>query len=198
MVDRETPPPAPPPEKAPPPRMEPGVLLGAASVLYLLLFLGAFAWIRLRGDSLALQGRFGALAETGIGIGAGLALAAASAVVSRMSGAARRLEESFRSLLGPLRAPEALFLALLSGFVEEVVFRAALQPAVGLVGASLVFGLLHVGPKRIFLLWTLFAVGMGFLLGWLFAWTEGLAAPVFLHVTLNAVNLARLGRPQKS
>jgi membrane protease YdiL (CAAX protease family) len=178
--------------------MPPAVLLGAASVLYLILFLGAFAWIRFRGDSLALGGRFGAAAELGIGAGAGLALAGASAAVSLGSGAARRLEEEFRALLGPLRPPEALFLALLSGFVEEVVFRAGLQPAVGLVWASLVFGLLHVGPKRIFLLWTLFAVGMGFLLGWLFAWTEGLAAPVSLHVTLNAVNLARLGRLQKS
>ena len=80
-------------------------------------------------------------------------------------------------------------LALASGVAEEAFFRGALQPHVGLVAASLIFGVVHFVPRREFLPWTVFAVAAGFLLGWLFDTTGNLVAPVVAHTTINAVNL---------
>ena len=97
----------------------------------------------------------------------------------------------------PLRGlgvPDALLLAAASGLAEEMFFRGALQPRVGLVVASALFGVLHFAPRRELLPWTVFAVVMGFVLGWLFAWSGSLLAPVIAHTVINAVNLPLLVR----
>ncbi|MHC5039675.1 MAG: lysostaphin resistance A-like protein [Planctomycetota bacterium] len=171
----------------------PGLII-AASVAYGLMFLAGWGWIQLRGDALVFSGAWGLGIEGGVGAGAGLLIGLGSAVLSRVSRHSRGLEREFRTLLGPLSSMEVLILAALSGLVEEVVFRAAVQPKLGLVLTSLLFGALHVGPGRVYLLWTVFAVGMGFLLGGLFEMTGGLAAPVCLHFTVNAINLTRIVR----
>jgi membrane protease YdiL (CAAX protease family) len=72
---------------------------------------------------------------------------------------------------------------------EEAFFRGALQPHVGLVAASLIFGLAHFAPRRDLLPWTAFSLGAGLLLGGLFEMTGNLLAPVAAHALINAVNL---------
>ena len=79
--------------------------------------------------------------------------------------------------------------SVLSGVGEELLFRGALQPLVGVVVSSLLFGLLHVGPDRRYLLWTVWAVAVGFLFAGLYEWTGGLLAPVVAHVAHNGVTL---------
>jgi uncharacterized protein len=64
-----------------------------------------------------------------------------------------------------------------------------LQPEIGLVASSLLFGVLHVGPDRRYLVWTLWAVAAGFLFGLLYLWTGGILAPVTAHVMHNAATL---------
>jgi membrane protease YdiL (CAAX protease family) len=92
-------------------------------------------------------------------------------------------------LVGGASRGELVGLAVLSGVGEEALFRGALQPLVGLIPASLLFGLLHVGPDRRYLAWTLSAVVAGFLFGLLYRTTGGLLAPVAAHVLHNAVML---------
>ncbi len=88
---------------------------------------------------------------------------------------------------------------MLSGFAEELFFRGALQGTVGLVGATILFGLLHSGPGKAFRLWTLFALLAGGILGLLMHWRGNLLGPVAGHFLVNAVNLRRLaGRAQDS
>jgi membrane protease YdiL (CAAX protease family) len=82
-----------------------------------------------------------------------------------------------------------VFVSLLSGVGEEMLFRGALQPLVGLVLSALLFGALHVGPDRRYLLWTAWAVLAGLLFGLLYRWTGGLLAPVVAHAVHNAVTL---------
>jgi membrane protease YdiL (CAAX protease family) len=94
--------------------------------------------------------------------------------------------------LGPLSTRDCLVLALLSGIAEEALFRAALQPDVGLVAASLLFGLAHLAPRRELAPWTLFAVAAGLLFGALFDATGNLVAPCVAHFLVNAINLRRL------
>ncbi len=110
------------------------------------------------------------------------------------------LARALAEALGPLSLPDALLLAAASGFAEELFFRGALQPRVGWLLASLLFGCVHFVPRREFLPWTVFAVGAGFLFGGLFLWTGNLVAPIVAHAVVNGVNLPllvrRYGRPE--
>jgi membrane protease YdiL (CAAX protease family) len=103
---------------------------------------------------------------------------------------ARRLAET----LGPLSPARILFLAAASGIGEELFFRGALQPRVGLVAASLLFGVAHLVPSRPLALWSVFAAAAGLLFGVLFERTGNLVAPAVAHVAVNALNLRWLVR----
>jgi membrane protease YdiL (CAAX protease family) len=107
---------------------------------------------------------------------------------------ARELEQTLADLLGGLDLSQTLALALISGFAEEVFFRGAVQGSFGIVPATLVFALLHGGPGRPFLLWTLFALAAGAVFGGLALTRGNLLAPIVAHVLVNAVNLRRLAR----
>ncbi len=87
------------------------------------------------------------------------------------------------------RARDLILLAVMSGVGEEALFRGALQPILGIFITSLLFGALHVGPDRRYLVWTVWAVWAGLLFGALYEWTGGILAPVTAHVLHNAVSL---------
>ncbi len=130
----------------------------------------------------------------GLSAALGLGLALGTIVLTRVWVSrfawARELHVSFREVLGGLGGGAALVLALASGIGEELFFRAGMQPSLGWVLTSLIFGGVHVGPDRRFLPWTIWAVVMGFLLGGLYALSGSLLGPVLAHVTINAVNLS--------
>ena len=129
---------------------------------------------------------------TGLALGA--ATACATVALGLLAYAALPVFRALSEELAPLlvdgtRGRDLVALAALSGVGEEVLFRGALQPEIGIVASSILFGALHVGPDRRFLLWTLWAVGAGFIFGALYAWTGGILAPVFAHALHNAATL---------
>src|SRR5688572_4852498 len=67
---------------------------------------------------------------------------------------ARGLHRDFRGLLGNLNARDIFVLAASSSIGEELLFRGALLPWIGLLPSTVVFALLHVGPGTRFLPWT--------------------------------------------
>lgn len=107
---------------------------------------------------------------------------------------ARALRRELKMLVEGASGGQLVLLALASGTAEELFFRGALQPSVGLVTTSLVFGLLHVGPRREFLPWTAWALVMGLVLGGVYELTGALEGPVIAHVLVNAVNLRVIAR----
>jgi membrane protease YdiL (CAAX protease family) len=109
--------------------------------------------------------------------------------VTRMTRWGEDLARELGAVLGRPSLVQCIALALMSGVAEEALFRGALQPAIGLVGASLLFGLAHFVPRRALLPWTGFTVAVGFLLGILYDATGNLLAPIVAHVVINAVNL---------
>lgn len=129
-----------------------------------------------------------------LGVAAAAALIALSDWATLKTRWGEDLARAMARALGPLSVSNAVLLALVSGFAEEVFFRGALQPRVGWLLASLLFGCVHFVPRREFLPWTGFAIGAGFLFGALFVWTGNLLAPVTAHVVVNGVNLPRLVR----
>ncbi len=96
--------------------------------------------------------------------------------------------------IGPIGWPAALWLALISGSAEEVLFRGALWPHLGLAGTTLLFGLVHVIPRRAFWTYPLFALLAGLLFGLLREGTGSVWPPALAHAVLNGVNLVWIGR----
>ncbi|MBA3610419.1 MAG: CPBP family intramembrane metalloprotease [Rubrobacter sp.] len=78
-----------------------------------------------------------------------------------------------------------VLVSVFSGIGEEAFFRGAVQPEFGLVVAAVLFGILHVGPDRRYLFWTVWAVLAGLLFGGLYAVTGGLLASMLAHVLHN-------------
>ena len=124
-----------------------------------------------------------------LGIGAGLVVVLLSRLAVRYYRWARRLHIDFRHLLGQLSSREIFILAVASAVGEELLFRGALLPWIGLVAQAVIFALLHIGPGVRFLPWTISALVMGLLFGWLVQLTGDLGAPIAAHFTINYLNL---------
>jgi membrane protease YdiL (CAAX protease family) len=126
-------------------------------------------------------------------IGLGLALAVLTIASTRLvvlrTRWGRTLRDEFRALLAEATPSDALWLAATSGVGEELLFRGALVPWWGALASSLAFGVLHVGPTRRFLGWTLWATGLGALLAMLFEATGRIEGCIVAHVLINAINL---------
>ena len=175
----------------------PGRLYRFAWGLYMLLAVAGALWIGLRRGviplSLFVDPRTWWL-DLGAGLALGLLLLGAWWGAERTFPLAKELEARLAGALGAISGSEAIALALLSGFAEELFFRGAVQGALGWAAATVLFGLLHSGPGKAFRLWTLFALLAGGLMGGLMAWRGNLLGPVAGHVLVNAVNLRRLAR----
>jgi len=176
-------------------------LVRTALLFYGLLLGVALAWRGgLAGESLLYahpRGRAAGLdplSDAALGAAAAAAVIALSWLWTSGSAWGERLARALAGLVGRPALGEIAVLALASGVGEEAFFRGALQPRVGLVAASLVFGLAHFVPRREFLPWTAFSVAAGFLLGALFEATGNLVAPVVTHALVNGVNLTLLTR----
>jgi uncharacterized protein len=102
---------------------------------------------------------------------------------------ARALHLAFRDLLGPLTNRDVFVLAASSSIGEELLFRGALLPWLGLWPSTLAFGLLHIGPGRRYLPWTISALVLGLGFGALAQWTGNLGAPIVAHFVINLLNL---------
>ena len=109
-------------------------------------------------------------------------------------GWARQLEEEFSILLSPLTTADALILASTSGFVEELFFRATLQPVFGLWVTSLAFGLLHYPVNRRMIPWTVLATLLGLVFGVVYDRTGSLLAVSLAHGLINLVELMTIVR----
>ncbi|MBF0565182.1 MAG: CPBP family intramembrane metalloprotease [Nitrospirae bacterium] len=101
-----------------------------------------------------------------------------------------------RSLFAEARLADVAAISVVAGICEESLFRGVLQAKFGLIAASLVFGFLHFVNLAYFV----FAVLMGFYLGWLFVYFKGLFVPVAVHFLYDFGALAYLlyvARPER-
>lgn len=124
-----------------------------------------------------------------IGALLGLTVVGLTRVATRQWQWARDLHSSFHDLLGPLTGREIVILALASSIGEELLFRGALLPWVGVWIQGIVFALLHIGPGRRFLPWTVSALVLGLAFGFLARWTGNLGGPIAAHFVINFLNL---------
>jgi membrane protease YdiL (CAAX protease family) len=126
------------------------------------------------------------------GIAFGLAIVGLTRAATKRYAWARLLHTSFHDLLGPLTGREIIILALASSVGEELLFRGALMPWLGLWLQAAIFAVLHVGPRKRFvqmLPWTASAFVLGLALGELAIRTTNLGAPIAAHFVINFLNL---------
>ncbi len=128
------------------------------------------------------------------GVLLGLGVGALSRVAVARSTWARELHTSFRNVLGPLTGREIVILALASAIGEELLFRGALLPWIGIGPQAVLFALLHIGPGRRFLVWTASALALGLACGVLAKVTGDLGGVIAAHFTINFANLRFIAR----
>jgi membrane protease YdiL (CAAX protease family) len=108
------------------------------------------------------------------------------------------LEENIFPMVREATPWELLAAAALAGAAEELLFRGLLQPRIGLVAASALFGYLH-GPSRGLVSLALWAGGVGAILGLIFRATGNLFVPALVHGLYDALALFYIRyRPEPS
>lgn len=166
-------------------------------MFYLVLAIAGLVWVGLREGTFDLALFVDTKSwwlDALLGLAAGAFLIVAWDVAGRFIPGAKELERRLAELLGNVSTGDAIGLAVLSGFGEELFFRGAVQGSWGLIPATLLFAVLHTGPGKVFRLWTLFAAIAGLAMGGLMLWRGNLLAPVLAHFLVNAVNLSRLSK----
>lgn len=106
-------------------------------------------------------------------------------------------DELAPDLVDRMSVPDLVLISVFSGVGEEMFFRGAVQPEFGLTVAALAFGLVHIGPDRRYLIWTLWAILAGFVFGFLYLYTGGLLAPMIAHGLHNAATFVIWKRTRK-
>ena len=157
--------------------------LAALAVVWRYLFDGELPWSAPGRAPLPLAVRLAA------GLGVGLAGVWLSRRWEARSALGARLSAELSQAIGPVTAPMAWSLGLASGLGEELLFRGAIQPHLGWLWASALFGAVHFLPGPGLWIWTVYSFAGGLALGGLFAWTGDVVAPVTAHVVLNGLQL---------
>ena len=169
-----------------------------AALFYGSLVLLAALWSLLRGFDLRV---FGDRPATGLFLGALTAACTVSlgVLAYRLLPSLRRIgEELAPRLIDGADRSALVLVSIFSGVGEEAFFRGAVQQEFGLVVASLLFGLAHVGPDRRYLFWTAWTVLAGFVFGVLYDLTRGLLGPVVAHAAHNAATLLLWKRSRRN
>ncbi|MCK4908571.1 MAG: CPBP family intramembrane metalloprotease [Planctomycetes bacterium] len=181
--------------RAPSEKSAPSLLPLVITVYSTLTLLGVLGIYFFQGST-ALNDSFRIAPQTvrifGWAVMAAIGVVICSALSAKLLRVVRLLEEEFAKILGSLTFWQIFILAGFSAVGEEIFFRGAIQPHLGLIITSLLFGLLHFPVNKKLIPWTVFAVGMGFLLGGLYLTTGSLVAPIITHFLINFINLFRL------
>jgi len=136
-----------------------------------------------------------------IGMGLGSVILVFSAILlsygARYFSWCRRIKHLMEYEVAPLfrhvSAWDAFLLALISGVSEEVLFRGILQAQIGIVGASILFGLAHVWRKDA-VIYGIYAAFIGAIFGGVYALTQNLWAPIMAHMLNNFVAIVYCGK----
>lgn len=178
------------PELTPLTRTQVLIAMGVTAVVLLLV---SKLWVQF-GSGIALSVRW-SVATAGIGVALGLGITVASSVVYALWPAYRRSADYYLELvLKPLVFPDLIWLGLLPGMSEELLFRGVMLPtfgldALGVLLSSLCFGVLHLSSLKQwpYVVW---ASIVGAALGTSALMTNNLLVPIVAHVITNLVSSA--------
>lgn len=160
----------------------------AATALILLLI--AKVWLHFDPTQFPFDLRW---PDLGIGMALGLVTSGVSALVYRLWPAYRRSADFYLAfVLAPLVVADSIWIGLLPGMSEELLFRGVMLPSIGLnatglVVSSLCFGVLHISGKHQWP-YAVWASLVGLVLGGSALITGNLLVPITAHVFTNFVS----------
>jgi membrane protease YdiL (CAAX protease family) len=128
-----------------------------------------------------------------MGLGLGILITLTSSAVYQLWPAYRRSADFYLEfILQPLVWPDLIWLGLLPGLSEELLFRGVVLPAigfnvVGVILSSLCFGILHLSGRQQwpYMVW---ASVVGLLLGFSALLTGNLLVPIVAHILTNLIS----------
>jgi uncharacterized protein len=128
-----------------------------------------------------------------LGIALGLGLTGLSQIVYAVWADYRKSADVYLEMvLKPLELPDVVWVGILPGLSEELLFRGVMLPAIGLdpIGmllSSLCFGVLHMTNVQQWP-YAVWATAIGFLLAFTTVETGNLLIPIVAHITTNLVS----------
>lgn len=176
------------------------IAMGFTAVLLLLV---TKLWLQV--DAVALVPVRWSVSALVLSLGVAAVVSLVSAVIYQLWPGYRQAADFYLHLiLKPLRWPDLIWLGLLPGLSEELLFRGLMLPALGfnwaaLMGSSLCFGLLHLSsPQQ----WPygVWATFVGLFLGFCTLSTGNLLIPIVAHILTNLASslIWKLNHPQVS
>lgn len=159
------------------------------SAFFMLWFLIKFKFFVVRKETFTALNRESLLLSTALVFCSMFFLNAAVQLVNEYYTIPNLLEEEFAGLSRNMVG--VLSITILAPILEEVLFRGAIQgylmrcfknPYVGIIIASLVFGVFHLNPSQI-----VYASLLGFILGWIYYRTRSLLPVIIGHILNNSL-----------
>jgi len=170
-------------------------------VLYTPVSLAALAWIAWRGGKEAVFSRLlgnHPLQDILLGVAATMVILGTWGAIRPYFAWVQIFEDAVAGMVGKISLSACFVVALTSGFAEELVFRAALQPEIGIFFTTLIFSLLHLPFNRDLRPWPVFAFLVGLLLGFCYKHTGAMLAPFTTHFLINLINLFKISRKTRN
>ena len=133
------------------------------------------------------------LEHAAIGAGMGLGIALLSSLIYEIWESYRiAAQEYLEMVLKPLEPIDLIWLGLLPGLSEEMLFRGVALPALGmnaiaLVITSVIFGALHMASAK-HLSYTVWAIAVGMMLGAVTIYTGNLLSAIVAHMLTNSLS----------
>ncbi len=166
-------------------------ILVAMGVTAIILWIVAKVWLRFGNVSL-MSWRWHER-ELLMGIVLGLGITAISGLAYRFSAPYRQSADYYLEIvLKPLAMPDLIWLGLLPGLSEELLFRGVMIPALGynhfaVIFSSLCFGVLHLsGPQQWpYVVW---ASIVGLIFGYSVLISHNLLVPIVAHILTNLIS----------
>lgn len=166
-------------------------ILGVMGVTAVLLLIVAKLWQWL--GEIYLMRLVVTLQDGLIGVGLAAAIVGASGIIYQLWPAYRDSADAYLAfVIKPLIWPDLLWLGLLPGLSEELLFRGVMLSALGMNGlavvvSSLVFGVLHLSniQQWPYVVW---ATIVGLALGYAAIATGNLLVPIVAHIITNWVS----------
>ncbi|MBD2177571.1 CPBP family intramembrane metalloprotease [Pseudanabaena sp. FACHB-1998] len=128
-----------------------------------------------------------------IGVGIGFGVALLSSLIYELWESYRiAAQEYLEMVLKPLEPIDLIWLGLLPGLSEEMLFRGVALAALGMNGlaliiTSVVFGALHMASTK-HLSYTVWAIAVGMMLGAVTIYTGNLLSAIVAHVLTNSLS----------
>ncbi|MGF7185571.1 hypothetical protein GGQ84_001662 [Desulfitispora alkaliphila] len=97
-------------------------------------------------------------------------------------------------MLKSFSTSELLIMGITAGIAEEILFRGALQPILGIFITSLLFGIVHYWFKKELLPYGIAAFCISILLGWSYEVSGNLIVPIAIHSVYNVSVILAIGR----